>query len=94
MRAGDLSRPFSASGVTPTVLQVQQTRLTDVLHPAAGLTHLRLLEAHPHAGTPAEDGEGTSTYLKKDTLAAFLCCIPINQHYVLSSPCILCHTFP
>jgi len=40
------------------ILQVQQTGLTDVLQLGAGLAHLRLLEAHLGAGTPAEDGEG------------------------------------
>lgn len=41
------------------VLKVQQTRLADILQFAARLTHFRLLEAHPGAGTPPEDGEGS-----------------------------------
>lgn len=46
-----------------TVLQVQQAGLTNVFHLTAGLTHFRLLKAHPDARTPAEHGEGTRTDL-------------------------------
>jgi hypothetical protein len=42
-----------------TVLQIKQARLTDVLQLGAGLAHLRLLEPHLGAGTPAEHSEGS-----------------------------------
>lgn len=53
-----------SEGDRHTILQVQETRLTNVLHLTAGLTDLRLLETHPCAGTPSEHSEGSSTDLK------------------------------
>ncbi|KAL1466081.1 hypothetical protein MTO96_026891 [Rhipicephalus appendiculatus] len=45
------------------VVQVQQAGLAHVLELAARLTDFGLLEAHPAAGTPSEDGERARAYL-------------------------------
>lgn len=46
-----------------TILQVEQTRLTNVFHFTAGLTDLCLFEAHASAWTPPEHSKGSSTDL-------------------------------
>lgn len=46
-----------------TVLQIKQTRLTNILHFTAGLTDLGFLETHASPRTPAEHGKGSSTDL-------------------------------
>lgn len=48
---------------TLTILQVQQTRLTHILHFAACLTDLCLLETHPCSRTPAEHSKRSSANL-------------------------------
>lgn len=46
-----------------TILQVEQTCLTNILHFTTGLTDLRFLETHACPWTPTEHGKGSSTDL-------------------------------
>lgn len=48
-----------------TILQVKQTRLTNIFHFTAGLTDLCLFEAHASAWTPSEHSEGACTNLMR-----------------------------
>lgn len=48
-----------------TILQVEQTCLTNVFHFTAGLTDLCLFEAHASARAPSEDSKGACTNLMR-----------------------------
>lgn len=61
-----------------TVLQVEQTRLTNVFHFTAGLTDFRLLETHASARTPPEHSKGPGTDLMWELRTACLVLISTN----------------
>lgn len=65
------SKTQKSSSERLTILQVQQTCLTNIFHFAAGLADFCLLETHSRSWTPPEHGKGPSTNLDRQRMKYF-----------------------